>query len=122
MNNILFPETVENLRKISQNLIWEDELVRLSLSLSEQEKNTWLISYEDLEEHDFMALKITYLADNDWYISEKEGALFAILDKAIDNDNEKIAAVLSFLHSHSTVLEATVFFNISKSDHSIYEK
>lgn len=108
MNNILFPETVENLRKISQNLIWEDELVRISLSLSEQEKNTWLISYEDLEEHDFMALKITYLADNDWYISEKEGALFTILDKAIDNDNEKIAAVLSFLHSHSTVLEATL--------------
>lgn len=108
MNNILFPESTDKLSKITQNLIWEDELVRLSLSLSEQDNNTWLISYEDLEEKEFIALKITNGENGSWSILEKEGALFAILDKAIDNDQEKIAAVLSFLHSHSTVLEATL--------------
>lgn len=108
MNNILFPETLDKLSKINQSLIWEDEIVRISLSLSENDKNAWLISYEDLEEHDFMALKVCYDTNTDWYISEKEGALFTILDKAIDNDQEKIAAVLNFLHSHSAILEATL--------------
>lgn len=105
MAHVYFPKNTEELKKTAQSLIWEDEIIRITFS--KEDVNHWIISYEDLEEKESFIVK-TEEKDNHFSLSQKEGALFEMFDRSLDNDREKIAAMLRFLYTHSTVLDVTI--------------